>query len=295
MHEMRLDELALEEYLDYLRLERGLAANSVEAYRRDLISHLEFLRSAGVEELAGVQEQHLVRYLASLSRAGARPATAMRRLSALRSFYRYFLLQGKLARDPTANLERARLARPLPHTLTIQQVESLLAQPDPSTRRGCRDRAMLELLYATGLRVSELTKLRIDDVNLEMGFVRCLGKGSKERIVPLGRRAIEALQAHLESRADPHPALFPARRGRPISRIRCWQIIKSYARQAGIRQPLSPHTLRHSFATHLLEGGADLRSIQEMLGHASITTTQIYTHLTASQLKQVYREKHPRA
>jgi len=285
----------LQAFLDGLVVERGLSTNTIEAYRRDLRQHLLFLSSQGVGDLPQVEESHLILYLGRLRRGNAAPATVMRKLSAFRAFYRYLVRDEKIPADPTANLPAARLLRRLPSVLSIEEVERLLAQPDARTRRGLRDRAMLELLYATGLRVSELAGLRRGDLNLDLGLVRCLGKGSKERIVPVGRPALEAVRAYLAARRDAAPALFLGNKGRPLTRVALWRIIARSARQAGIRGPVTPHTLRHSFATHMLEGGADLRAIQELLGHANIVTTQIYTHVSVDRLREVYRAYHPRA
>jgi len=285
----------LEQFLDYLMLERGLAMNTVYAYERDLRDHISFLKSKGIQGLTGVDESQVIAYLARLRRSGAAPSTTMRKLSAIKSFYRYWMREGKLTADPTANLDSPRLGRKLPATLTVEEIDRLLAQPDPKTKRGLRDRAMLELLYATGMRISEMLNLEIGAVNLKMGFVRCLGKGSKERIIPVGKQAIEATLAYLDTRADDSSYLFPGRGGKAMSRVGFWKILKRYGAQAGLKQPISPHMLRHSFATHLLERGADLRFIQEMLGHASISTTQVYTQVSTEHLKETYKKAHPRA
>jgi len=285
----------LDEFLDHLALERGLAHNTIAAYRRDLEAHLAFLREISVERPRDAGESHLLRYLARLRKAGAAPATVLRKLSAVRSFYRYLVREGMLDADPTANLESRRLEARLPGVLSLDEVEAILAKPDASTARGLRDRALLELLYASGLRVSEMVGLEVGDLNLKLGFVRCIGKGSKERIVPLGRKAIEALERYLSTRKSGATALFPGRSRGKLTRVACWQIIKRYAAMAGVKTPVSPHTLRHSFATHLLERGADLRSIQEMLGHADISTTEIYTHVSTDHLREVYQSTHPRA
>ena len=286
---------ALQAFLDKLAVERGLSPNTIRAYARDLRDHLRFLHSQGIGDFDAVDESHLIVYLGRLRRASAAPATVMRKLSAIRTFYRHLAREEAIPADPTANLPSAQLRRRLPSVLSIEEVIRLLAQPDPTTPRGLRDRAMLELLYATGLRVSELVNLSRGDINLDLGLVRCLGKGSKERIVPVGRPALDAVQAYLDSRRDAAPVLFPGNKGRPLTRVAFWRITRRYARQAGIRAPISPHTLRHSFATHMLEGGADLRAIQELLGHANIVTTQIYTHVSTDRLREVYRAYHPRA
>jgi integrase/recombinase XerD len=286
---------ALDEFLDHLALERGLAHNTIAAYRRDLEAHLAFLREIGVERPRDAGESYLLRYLARLRKAGAAPATVLRNLSAVRSFYRYLVREGMIGADPTANIESRRLEARLPGVLSLDEVEAILAKPDTSTARGLRDCALLELLYASGLRVSELVELEVGDLNLKLGFVRCIGKGSKERIVPLGRKAIEALERYLGTRKSGATALFPGRSRGKLTRVACWQIIKRYAALAGVKTHVSPHTLRHSFATHLLERGADLRSIQEMLGHADISTTEIYTHVSIDHLREVYQSTHPRA
>ena len=286
----------LDLFLDYLALERGLAANSLAAYRRDLRDHLIFLRGACGRSAAGeVTESDIIRYLTALHHGQAATATICRKLTTVKQFYRYLVAERHLTADPTANVEVPRLVKKLPATLTLDEVERLLAAPDVSIPRGLRDRAMLEVLYATGLRVSELVNLGRGDVNLKLGFVRCVGKGNKERIVPLGSVAIGWLQHYLDARGDDARVLFPGRRGRPVTRMTCWNTIKRLAVRAGILKNISPHTLRHSFATHLLERGADLRAIQEMLGHSSITTTQVYTHVSADFLREVYVGAHPRA
>lgn len=283
----------VEEFLDHLTVERGLARNSIAAYRADLEGHVGFLCRLGVEGWPGVTESHIIRYLSTLRRRGCAPSTLLRRLCCLRVFYRFMVLRGYLAQDPCGTLERLLPSRKLPSTLKFEEVRALLAQPDVSRARGLRDRAMLEMLYATGLRVSELVGLERGEVNFDLGLVRCIGKGNKQRLVPVGEEAVEALRAYLASRGDSHPALFLGRKG-PLRRASFWRILKKYAHQAGVSR-VSPHTLRHSFATHLLEGGADLRAIQEMLGHASISTTQVYTHVSSDLLREAFQRSHPRA
>jgi len=286
---------ALRAFLDCLAVEKGLSRNTLGAYERDLRGHLLFLQSQGVASLGSVEESHLIMYLGWLRRASAAPSTVMRKLSSLRSFYRHLLREELIPADPTANLPSAPLRRRLPSVLSIEEVTRLLRQPDRKTERGLRDRAMLELVYAAGLRVSELVGLARGDINLELGLLRCVGKGSKERIVPVGKPALEAVRAYLAVRRDAAPALFLGNRGRPLTRVSFWRIVRRCARQAGIRQTITPHTFRHSYATHMLDGGADLRAIQELLGHANIATTQIYTHVSADRLREVYRASHPRA
>ncbi|HUU53686.1 MAG TPA: site-specific tyrosine recombinase XerD [Armatimonadota bacterium] len=286
---------ALQEFLDALVVERGLSPNTIAAYRRDVREHLLFVQGEGVESPAGVEESHLIVCLGRLRRKGAAPSTVMRKLSAIRSFYRHLAREEAIASDPSANLPSAQLRRRLPSVLSVEEVARIIDQPDASTARGLRDRAMLELVYAAGLRASELVGLSRGDINLDLGLVRCVGKGSKERIVPVGRPALEAVRAYLAARRDAAPALFLGNKGRPLTRVAFWRIVQRCARGAGIRGRISPHTFRHSFATHMLDGGADLRAIQELLGHANIATTQIYTHVSTDRLREVYRAYHPRA
>jgi integrase/recombinase XerD len=284
----------IEEFLDHLTVERGLSRNTIAAYRADLEGHAGFLLREKVDAWEQVTESHIIRFLSALRRRNCAPATLLRRLSSLRAFYRFLILRGYLEHDPCNTLEKLRSPRKLPATLTFEEVAALLSQPEKDTPRGLRDKAMLELLYASGLRVSELVNLKRGEVNFELGLVRCVGKGSKQRMVPVGQVALNALQQYLTTREDDNPALFLSRRG-PMTRITFWKNLQRYARRAGITGPISPHTLRHSFATHLLEGGADLRAIQEMLGHASIATTQIYTHVSSDLLREAFQKAHPRA
>ncbi len=290
-----MDEL-LTQFFEYLALERGLARNSLAAYTRDLRDHAVFLRETlGKDEVQGVTEGDVIHYLTTLHHRHTATSTICRKLTTLRQFYRWLVAERQLSADPTANVEMPRLVKRLPATLTLEEVERLINAPDVSTPRGLRDRAMLEVLYATGLRVSELVHLTRGDVNLKIGFVRCIGKGNKERIVPMGKVAIGWLLHYLDARQDDLPCLFPGLKRQAITRMAFWTIIKRLAARAGILKDISPHTLRHSFATHLLERGADLRAIQELLGHSSITTTQIYTHVSTDFLREVYVDAHPRA
>ncbi len=288
----------IDAHLRALRLEKGLSDNTTAAYGRDLTQFGEFLESRDVRLLAASSED--VR--AFLGAEEWRPSTRARKAAAIRSFYRYAVLGGLIAADPTKSLAGVRLEATLPRVLSIAEVERMLALPK-SDPRGLRDRALLETLYGAGLRASELLALRIQDVDLEVGFVRTIGKGDKERVVPLGRMAVEALQAYNERGRRllggagrlKSPELFLNEHGRRLSRQGLHLIVKRYAREAGLSDDVSAHTLRHSFATHLLEGGADLRAVQEMLGHADLSTTQIYTHVSSSHLQKVYQEAHPRA
>jgi integrase/recombinase XerD len=284
----------LERFLVYLRIERGLSTNTLGAYRRDIALYLEHLGSTSVID---ARSSHVSDFLRFLYSRGLKPRSAARALAAVRGLYRFLQLEKAMNQNPTAVVETPRAFARLPHFLSMDDVDRLLATPDLSNPVGIRDRAMMEVLYATGLRASELVGLKLDGVNLEGGFVRCLGKGSKERVVPLGDSACAALRSYLQSARGVFPSeiLFLTSRGAPLDRIGFWRILKGYAAKAGIRKSISPHVLRHSFATHLLERGADLRAVQMMLGHAEISTTQIYTHVIQERLKQIYKTFHPRA
>ncbi|MBE3589679.1 MAG: site-specific tyrosine recombinase XerD [Firmicutes bacterium] len=290
----------IDEYLEYLRVEKGLAYNTLDSYRRDLRDYARFLARRNETPTAATR-QAVAAYLVALTRQGRAASTVARRLAALKSFYQFLVQSQRLAQDPTVELESPKQKKRLPRVLTVKEIELLLAQPDPSTPAGLRDSAMLELLYASGMRVSELVSLNCDDVSLDLGYLRCVGKGAKERIVPIGSLAVEAVRRYLEEGRpglvkDPRQtALFVNHHGGRLTRQGFWKLIKKYAKDAGIDKPITPHILRHSFATHLLENGADLRAVQEMLGHADISTTQIYTHLTQSRIRDVYSRAHPRA
>jgi len=286
-------------FLDYLSVEKGLSANTILAYGRDLKKFLLFLKKEKAD-WAKLADEALVRFVHQQSRAGLQARSLARLISSLRAFYRFLLLDGLAAQDPTASLSSPKTWPALPRFLTVREVESLLSQPDLTTPAGLRDRAMLEVLYAAGLRVSELCRLRPADLNLEERYLVCLGKGGKERIVPLGRSAAAFTRnylAEVRPRLDKkdQEALFLTRLGFPFTRQGVWKLLRGYARRAGLAANISPHVLRHSFATHLLEGGADLRSVQIMLGHSQITTTQVYTHVSRQRLRLVYEKYHPRA
>ena len=298
----------LPEFLEYLRVERGLAANTLESYGRDLRQFATYVEAHAPARAVGgdsaeeaVERATIVAYLLDLESSGKAMATIARRLAALRAFYQFLVRERHVRRDPTADLSSPRLKRRLPRVLTVAEVERILAQPDTATAAGLRDRAMLELLYATGIRVSELTSLNTTDVDLDGSLVRCVGKGNKERIIPMGGAAVDALTAYLAHgrrrfvRSQSGRSLFLNHHGQRLTRQGFWKIVKKYAELAHITKAITPHTLRHSFATHLLENGADLRSVQEMLGHADISTTQIYTHVTRGRLHEVYAKSHPRA
>jgi integrase/recombinase XerD len=300
-------ELQAERFLDHLLIERGLSTNTIGAYRRDLTRYAEFLRTRGLDDARAVADRDVAAHVAAVSRSTHgdgkhyRASSVVRALSSIRAFHRFLLREGDVDRDPTAGVVRPKLPRTLPRPLSIEDVSRLLAQPDPSSASGLRDRAVLETLYASGVRISELVGLDVDDVDLEDGSVRVLGKGSKERDVLLGRYARDAVSAYL-TRVRPQlatrrsrSALFLNLRGGRLTRQGCALILQKHARAARIGRKLSPHTLRHSFATHLLEGGADVRVVQELLGHASVATTQVYTLVTRQHLREVYFTSHPRA
>ncbi len=289
----------LERFLDAMWLQHGLSENTLAAYRRDLSAFGAWL-GGGSEALREARREDVLAYLAARMRQGAKARTTARLLSSLRRYYAYLLQEGLRTTDPTARVESPRLGRPLPKSLTETEVERLLAAPETGTDLGLRDRAMLELLYATGLRVSELVGLGVLQVNLDMGVVRVEGKGGKERLVPMGEAAQYWLAEYLKkARANilngkASQALFVTARGGPMSRQAFWHNLKRYARAAGIRTALSPHTLRHAFATHLLNHGADLRVVQMLLGHSDLSTTQIYTQVARERLKQLHARHHPR-
>ena len=294
---------AISSFLTHVQVEKGLATNTLSAYRRDLAKFEDFAKKRKLA-LAAVKRDDLVDFLAGLYRQKLESKTVARHLVTLRNFFRHAQVQELISEDPTAHLESPKIRRSLPGYLRLDEVEKLLELPDQTTPLGLRDRAMLEVLYSTGLRVSELTSLRVMDLDTKVGCVRCIGKGDKERIVPVGRKALAIVEKYLRDgrtaligtmKGTAGPYLFVNRRGGRISRVGVWKIFSSYGRKAGLRVPLTPHMLRHSFATHLLERGADLRSVQLMLGHSDISTTQIYTHVVEERLKQIYKAHHPRA
>jgi len=292
---------AISAFLTHVKVEKGLSANTVEAYQRDLAKFSAFAQKHKLT-LEGVSRDDLVDFLAGLYRGKLESRTVARQLVTLRNFFRFAQIQELISVDPSLNLESPKIRRTLPGYLRLEEVERLLDQPDIKTAIGLRDRAMLEVLYSTGLRVSELIGLRVTDLDPKVGCIRCIGKGDKERIVPAGRKALALVDKYLREarakllgKAASSPALFVNRRGKPLSRVGVWKILSAYGRRAGLRVALTPHMLRHSFATHLLERGADLRSVQLMLGHADISTTQIYTHVVEERLKQIYKAHHPRA
>ncbi|OSM05010.1 site-specific tyrosine recombinase XerD [Magnetofaba australis] len=293
------DAQILETFLDRLIIEHGLSANTLDAYRRDLEGFIQFCRQRGGTVLRATRRD-LTDYLANLAEAGRTAATVSRRLSSLRRLFTHLRDAGLREDDPTARLSRPKMRRQIPQTLTEDEVEALLSAPDISTDLGVRDAAMLELMYATGLRVTELVTITTDGVDLEGGFVRVIGKGDKERIVPMGEEALDRVRDYLKHarpmllRGRRSSALFVTRRAAAMTRHNFWHIVKRCAADAGIVKPLSPHGIRHAFATHLLNHGADLRAVQMMLGHADIATTEIYTHVANERLKRLHEKLHPR-
>lgn len=290
----------IDSYMNFVAVEKGLSRNTLDSYGGDLVRYASFLGGLGctIEETSKLE---VMSYLLWLRKRGLSTKTVARCISVLRGFYRWLADEGMLPGNPLEDMESPRTTRSLPEVLSLDEVDSLLNQPDPSNPVGMRDKAMLELLYATGLRVSELTNLDLNSINMEAGFVVVFGKGAKQRIVPMGQTALQWMRRYLEEsrgrllRNNRSPLAFVSQWGRGMTRQGFWKIIKKYALKAGIRKNISPHTLRHSFASHLLEGGADLRSVQSLLGHVDISTTQIYTHVTRERLKRIHARYHPRS
>jgi integrase/recombinase XerD len=294
------DTPVIERYLDALWMEKGLSKNTLVSYRRDLTQFSAWLSRTQSRRLFATSDSNLLAYLGWRLDRGLSARSTARFLSSIRGFFRYQLREGMLEVDPTLDIESPRLGRPLPKSLSEEDVEALLAAPDPGVPLEARDRTMLELLYACGLRVSELVGLQLSQVNLNQGVVRIIGKGGKERLVPMGEEALTALQEYLGAtrmvllKNVPSQVVFPSRRGTQMTRQAFWYRIKIYARRAGLVSKLSPHTLRHAFATHLLNHGADLRVVQLLLGHSDLTTTQIYTHVARKRMKDLHAQHHPR-
>ncbi len=281
------------DFLDYLRCEKGLSANTIEAYGRDVAA---FASTAGVNDPKAIPAGAILGFLSHLKEKGFASSSICRALVAVKVFFRYLRKEGIVELDPSRYFDTPKMWQLIPEVLTVEEVDALLAQPESADFIGARDKAILEVLYATGIRVSELCGLRICD--MDDSFVKVKGKGKKERIVPIGKRAVEAVDAYLsafrQQSEEENGFLFVSSRGKPIDRVTVWSRVKAYARAAGIRKSVSPHTLRHSFATHLLENGADLRLIQDMLGHEDIGTTDRYTHIASSRLKSAFHAFHPR-
>ncbi|MFZ9888106.1 MAG: site-specific tyrosine recombinase XerD [Myxococcota bacterium] len=297
---MNIDS-AIDQFVAWARIERGLSANTLDAYTRDLAKLAEHLDKAGVREIEAVRASDVLTHLMSLGKAQLGLRSQARHLVSIRQLFRFLIKEKLLQHDPVADIDMPRPARSLPTFLDLDEVEALLGTPDTTTSRGLRDRAMMELLYATGLRVSELVTLRAEAADTERGFLLVKGKGSKERVVPMGQVALKWLGEYLLSarssflKEQPSDFLFLRRGGEPMTRQGFWRILRDHAVHAGIRKPISPHKLRHSFATHLVERGADLRAVQAMLGHADLSTTEIYTHVNRERLRAMYGAFHPRA
>jgi len=291
----------IDNYMNYITVERGLSQNTLDSYGADLVRYQSFLRELGIVQIGETSKLEVMAYLLSLRKRDLSDKTVARSIAVLRGFYRWLADEGVLQGNPLEDMESPRTTRSLPEVLSLDEVDSLLNQPDPSSPIGMRNKAMLELLYATGLRVSELTNLVLTNINLEAGYLIVLGKGAKQRIVPMGQEALHWLKRYLEESRQKllgnnrSPRTFVSQWERGMTRQSFWKIMKKYALMAGIRKKISPHTLRHSFASHLLEGGADLRSVQSLLGHVDISTTQIYTHVTRERLKKIHAQYHPRS
>ncbi|WP_301109527.1 site-specific tyrosine recombinase XerD [Sporosarcina sp.] len=299
---MKDAQFALEDYIHFLTVERQLAQNTIKSYKRDLASYLQFLKGTQLETLNSIDRAVILQYIQKLKDSGKSSRTLSRHISSIRSFHQFLVREQVITHDCTIHLELPKIEQKLPDVLSIPEIEQLMDIIDCSVPQGLRDLALLELLYGTGMRVSELIAIDLADLHLTMGFVRVFGKGSKERIVPLGRSAIEACTDYLNEarpkfigKGQDTEALFVNMHGRRLTRQGCWKILKEAGQKANIRKVISPHLLRHSFATHLIENGADLRAVQEMLGHADISTTQLYTHVSKKRLKDVYSMYHPRA
>lgn len=290
----------IDAFLNYLSVERGLARNTIISYKKDLNSYVDFLTGLSITALSKTDKNNVVSFMMRQKENGLSPNSIARALAAIKVFYRFLVRERVLKDDPTSLIDSPKLWKKIPDALSLNEVEALLGQPNLRELSGSRDRAILETLYACGLRVSEASGLKKDDVNLEIGFLRCIGKGNKERVIPLGSKAVTAIRRYLDAarpkllKNKESEFLFLNRFGKKISRQAIWKLLKKYARAANIKKPIRPHILRHTFATHLLERGADLRSVQEMLGHSDISTTQVYTHINKDRLKTIHRTYHPR-
>lgn len=295
-----MDQL-LDSFLTYLTIEKGLSKNTLESYGRDVRKFLAFLEKGQIKTVQEIKYENILDFLSDFKKKDFSDTTTVRTIVSIKQFFKYLLLEKIIKEDPTSQIHTPKMKKSIPGVISLEDVEKVLSSPDESTPEGVRDLAMLEVLYATGIRVSELIGLKLNEVNFEMGFVIVYGKGSKERIVPIGGQAQEKLKTYMtESRAvllkeREAKELFVTRRGKGMTRQGFWKLIKNYALKAGITKDVSPHTLRHSFATHLLERGADLRTIQIMLGHSDISTTQIYTHVENERLKEIHKKYHPRS
>lgn len=295
-----MDQL-LDSFLTYLTVEKGLSKNTLESYGRDVRKFLLFLEEEQIKTIQEIKYENILDFLSHFKKQGFSDTTTVRTIVSIKQFFKYLLLEKIIKEDPTSQIRTPKMKKSIPGVISLEDVERVLASPNESTPEGIRDLAMLEVLYATGIRVSELIWLKLNEVNFEMGFVIVYGKGSKERIVPIGGQAQEKLRTYMELsrplllKSRDSKELFVTRRGKAMTRQGFWKLIKNYALKAGITKQISPHTMRHSFATHLLERGADLRTIQIMLGHSDISTTQIYTHVENERLKEIHKKYHPRS
>ena len=294
-------EIFLKEYLTTLKLERNLSAHTVSSYKNDISSLLSFLETLGITDPSEVNKKNLNSFFSSLNKTGLSSNSAARYYSSIKGFFRYLFIQNYIKENPMERVSSPKLKKGLPLVLSVTEVDSILARPDTSNVLGLRDKAMLELLYACGVRVSELLGLKVSDLFFNEEMIRVFGKGSKERLIPVGRSAVKWVNEYLiksrtmlEKKHKSENFLFLNKRGTKLSRMGIWKIVDKYVKDAGIKKEVHPHTFRHSFATHLLEGGADLRAVQEMLGHADISTTQIYTHIDREYIKQMHKDFHPR-
>ncbi|SCY98972.1 site-specific tyrosine recombinase XerD [Alkaliphilus peptidifermentans] len=287
-------------FISYLGTERQLSSNTLESYKRDITQFSDYLKTVNITPIVRTNKTTVITYLLHMQNTGKAISTVSRNLASIRCFFQYLLMNKIIEQDPTLNLESPKTEKKLPNILTLKEIDILLSQPQGSTAKGIRDKAMLELLYATGIRVSEIISLNVDDANLEMGYIKC-SCSSKERVIPIGSLALKVLNIYLEDyrilleKPTSDNALFLNCHGQRLTRQGFWKIIKSYTKQANIDKKITPHTLRHSFATHLIQNGADLKSVQEMLGHSDISTTQIYMQVTRNKIKEVYNKAHPRA
>jgi integrase/recombinase XerD len=294
-----LNEL-IQDFLNYLSVERGFSNNTLDSYKSDLLKIFEYLKTERIDAIEKVSRHMITSFMLHEKDRGLSPVSISRELACFKSFFKFLIKENKVKENITSIIESPKLWKKLPFTLSVDEVDLLLRMPNLKNFQGIRDKACLELMYATGMRVSELVNLKMDDLNLDLGFVKCFGKGSKERIVPFGKKAKESIARYLNKarknflKQRISNFLFLRRGGKPMSRQTFWKIIKKYGREARIKKKITPHSLRHSFATHILERGADLRIVQELLGHSDISTTQIYTHLNRDRLKTIHQKFHPR-
>ena len=297
-----IDEALIESFLNYLIVECGLSDNTIKGYKGDLRNFSNYLQDEGIKQFQDLRAKMIVSFIEKEKQRGLSENSISRSLVTIKMLYKYMIMEGKISANPMSSVNTLKLQKHLPEVLHYKTVEKILRAPDCNDKLGIRDKAILELMYATGARVSEVASIKVSWINFDYGYIRCQGKGSKQRIVPMGAEASKSIRRYLQEvrpllvkmEAD-EPLLFLSRTGKKLRRENIWSIVKKYAIKAGIRSNISPHTLRHSFATHLLEGGADLRSVQEMLGHSNISTTQIYTHIDRKYLKSIHQKFHPRA